>query len=135
MMIAELISGNPISQDWAAGAKILFALLIGHALADYPLQGAFLAKAKDRHSDSGALFGEQRAPKGLWIHALTAHSLVHAGVVWLITSSFALALVELVLHWLIDLVKCEGWTGFHTDQMLHVLCKIAYAVAMVYALV
>jgi Protein of unknown function (DUF3307) len=121
--------------SWTVGGEILFALLIGHALADYPLQGAFLARAKDRHSDSGAMFGEQKAPKGLWIHALTAHSLVHAGAVWLITSSVLLAVVELVLHWCIDFAKCEDWTGFHTDQALHVLCKIGYALAIFYAVV
>ena len=27
---------------------ILFWLMVGHALADYPLQGDFLAKAKNR---------------------------------------------------------------------------------------
>jgi hypothetical protein len=121
--------------EWAVAGKLLFALLIGHALADYPLQGAFLARAKDRHSDSGALFGEQKAPKGLWIHALTAHSLVHAGAVWLITGSVLLTVVELLLHWLIDFAKCEGWTGFHTDQLLHVLCKIGYVAAIAYAVV
>lgn len=118
------------SPDWATGAIVLFALLIGHALADYPLQGAFLAKAKNRHSDSGALFDEKSAPKGLWIHALTAHALVHAGTVWLITGTVWLALVELVLHWWIDFAKCEGWTSFTTDQILHLICKIGYAVVI-----
>ncbi len=135
MPSATLIDAAGSAPGWVFGAKILFAMLIGHALADYPLQGAFLARAKDRHSDSGALFGEQKAPKGLWIHALTAHSLVHAGVVWLITSSVLLALVELALHWLIDFAKCEGWTGFHIDQMLHGVCKIGYTLALVYAVV
>jgi len=122
------------SQDAAIplvpAARMLFALLIGHALADYPLQGAFLAKAKDRHSDSGAMFAEKVAPKGLWVHALSAHALVHAGAVWLITGSAFLGLVEFVLHWIIDFAKCERWTGFTTDQMLHVVCKIGYAVAI-----
>jgi len=130
-MFSTPIIGAAVSSggqfDLALGGAILFALLIGHALADYPLQGAFLAKAKDRHSDSGAMFAESVPPKGLWIHALTAHSLVHAGSVWIVTGSVVLALVELVLHWIIDFAKCEGWTGFTTDQMLHVLCKIGYA--------
>lgn len=135
MFSSTVIQAVGSAPDWAVGGKLLFALLIGHALADYPLQGAFLARAKDRHSDSGALFGEQKAPKGLWVHALTAHSLVHAGAVWLITSSVLLAAVELVLHWFIDFAKCERWTGFHLDQVLHVLCKIGYVLAMVYAVV
>lgn len=124
--IAALVTGS----GWEGGLLLFFALLIGHAVADYPLQGAFLAKAKDRHSDSGVMFDEKVAPKWLWIHALSAHSLVHAGAVWLITGSVLLALVETVLHWVIDFAKCEGWTTFNTDQLLHVVCRIGYAAAI-----
>ncbi|BCX49536.1 hypothetical protein HAHE_34440 [Haloferula helveola] len=105
-----------------------FALLIGHAVADFALQGEFLAVAKNRHAELSKFFGESPAPKGIWIYALGAHSLIHAGAVWLITGSVALGLLEFVLHWVIDFAKCEGWTGFKTDQFLHVACKIAYAV-------
>lgn len=130
MLSVAAISSSAVHPDWVTGATVLFALLIGHALADYPLQGAFLAKAKNRHSDSGVLFDEKNAPKGLWIHALTAHALVHAGTVWLITGTVWLALVELMLHWIIDLSKGEGWTSFTTDQLLHVACKVGYAVVI-----
>ena len=124
--IATLVTGS----GWDGGLLLFFALLIGHAIADYPMQGGFLATAKDRHSDSGALFGERLPPRFLWVHALTAHALVHAGAVWLITGSALLALVEAVLHWLIDFAKCEGWTSFGFDQMLHIVCKAVYAVVL-----
>jgi hypothetical protein len=105
---------------------VFLALAIGHAVADFPLQGAFLAKAKNRHSDISNYFGKS-APSGVWLHAMTAHSLIHAGAVWLITGSAVLAVIELVAHWVIDYVKCEGWIGFNTDQLLHYVCKIIYA--------
>ena len=108
-------------------AAIFFALVIGHALADYPLQGRFLAMAKNRHADVTSLFGGALPPRGLWLHALTAHSLIHAGTVWFITGSVTLGLVELVLHWVIDFAKCEKWTNFTVDQLLHVVCKAGYA--------
>lgn len=115
---------------WSGFFILLFALAIGHALADYPLQGAFLADAKNRHSDPFALAENTSSPLGLWIHALTAHSLIHGGAVWLITGSVTLALVEVVLHWLIDFSKCEGWFGYTTDQLLHLSCKALYAAAI-----
>ncbi|MFK7911710.1 MAG: DUF3307 domain-containing protein [Akkermansiaceae bacterium] len=109
---------------------IFFALAIGHAIMDFPLQGKFLSDAKDRHADISAFLGND-APSGVWIHALTAHSLIHAGAVWLITGSATLGIIEFVVHWIIDYAKCEGWTGFHTDQILHYVCKLIYAM-MIY---
>jgi hypothetical protein len=108
------------------------AMIMGHMLADYPLQGEFLAVGKNRHSDPGVFFGGKGAPQGLWIHALTAHCLIHAGIVWLITGSYWLALIELVLHWITDFIRCENWIGYHTDQAIHIACKIAYACLLVY---
>ena len=62
-------------------AALFFALLIGHALGDYPLQGEFLALHKDRNYQDPV----RHLPKGLWVHCLFAHSLIHAGCVWFIT--------------------------------------------------
>lgn len=112
--------------DLGTSAAIFFALVIGHVLADYPLQGRFLAMAKNRHADVSSLFGGEAPPRGLWIHALTSHSLIHAGVVWLITGSIVLGLAELALHWVIDFAKCEKWTNLTSDQALHLICKASY---------
>ncbi|MBT15668.1 MAG: hypothetical protein CMO59_06750 [Verrucomicrobiales bacterium] len=106
-----------------AGLQIFFALLIAHALFDYPLQGDFLSRNKNRHHKD-----ENNNVKGLWIHCLTSHSILHAGSVWLITGSFIIGIMEFVLHWIIDFLKCEGITNFHTDQFLHVLCRILYVI-------
>lgn len=114
----------------ATASVIFIAMVIGHVLADYPLQGKFLSIAKNRHADASCLFGGELPPRGLWLHALTAHSLVHAGMVWLITGSLTLGLVELVLHWVIDFAKCEKWINFTVDQFLHVVCKAGYAVLL-----
>ncbi len=114
-----------------AGAfALLFAFIIGHALADYPLQGKFLAIKKNRHIKTADYMGE--GPPSLWVYCLTAHALVHAGTVWVILATFGLpaaaiiAFVEFVLHWIIDFAKCERWTNFHQDQAMHILCKIGY---------
>lgn len=122
-LAAALPAGSPV-------LVVFFALAIGHALADFALQGDFLSTAKNRHADAARFFGESGAPKGLWLHALAAHSLIHAGAVWVVTGSVALAAIELAVHWLIDFVKCEGWTSFSLDQFLHLACKLAYALAL-----
>jgi hypothetical protein len=62
----------------------LFWLLVGHSLCDYPLQGEYLAAAKRRNSGHSTPW---------WI-ALTAHSLIHAGMVFLVTGNFELGLLR-----------------------------------------
>jgi hypothetical protein len=102
---------------------LFFQLMIGHALADFVLQTDTMARAKDRHSDFSKGKGESFPP---WYYWLAAHALVHGGVVFVVTGSAVLALVEVILHSAIDYAKCERWIGFHQDQALHVLCKAGY---------
>ncbi len=112
---------SPLVQQ---GPLALFAaFVVIHALADFPLQGDYIAKQKARrHADS----------KSTWIVALAAHSIIHAGGVWLISGSLAFGFVELVLHSLIDTGKGEEKFGLVTDQLLHVNCKLAYTLLIVF---
>jgi hypothetical protein len=109
---------------------LFFALVIGHALGDYPLQGDFLAKAKNHTAP---------IPGVPWYQALTAHAAIQAGIVWLLTGSSELALLEFVCHWCIDRWKC-GMTSpfasvnasdFDLDQLLHVICKAVWILVAV----
>lgn len=104
---------------------MLFWLLVGHALADFPLQSDFLAKGKNRHTPAFNVPTGQ-IPQAIWPWCLSAHALIHAGAVAAATGSVVFGMVEGVLHWGIDFAKCENWTEIHTDQLLHVACKIAY---------
>ena len=97
---------------------LLFVLLLWHALADYPLQGDFLAKAKNRLAPIAGV---------PWWQALAAHSMIHAGGVALITGSLWLGVAEFVVHFITDDAKCRGRIGFNTDQLIHVACKVAWA--------
>jgi len=117
-----------VHHGWLGGAVVLFALVIGHAVADFALQGDFIAIAKNRHANLDRFFGKDGAPPHVWIWALGAHSLIHAGAVWLVTGSVVLGAAELVLHWIIDYAKSEGHTNFSVDQLLHLACKLIYAV-------
>lgn len=101
--------------------EVLFLLIVVHALADYPLQGDFLAAAKNRLAP---------IPGVPWWQALTAHAAIHSGGVYIVTGSLLFAGIELAAHWLIDNAKCSGRLTFNADQLLHVACKVVYAVAI-----
>jgi len=128
--IATLELVNPAGGSAELGAALLFAFLIGHALADFPLQGSFLAIGKERHGDLEKLTGTVW-PRGIWLYCLTMHSLIHGGAVWLISASPALGFVEFVLHWLIDFAKSSRWTNFYGDQALHLVCKVGYVAYLI----
>jgi hypothetical protein len=113
-------------------------LLVGHALADYPFQGDFLARAKNHAAP---------IPGVPWIHGLLWHAVIHGGAVGLIMSSTLLGTLEVLMHAGIDYAKCAGWfermgtpisaytaargemaqrCAFHIDQALHVACKVLW---------
>ena len=94
-----------------------------HALADFPLQGDYIAKQKMRRQADGL---------NVWIVALSAHSVIQAGGVWLVSGSLFFGFVELILHGLIDVAKGEGKFGLIPDQLLHLACKVVYAVLLGY---
>jgi hypothetical protein len=99
---------------------MLVVLLLGaHALADYPLQGDFLAKAKNRSAP---------IPGVPWRVALASHAAIHALFVAVILGSWQLAVAEFVAHYIIDDVKCRGKVSFTVDQVLHLQCKAAWLI-------
>ena len=95
-----------------------------HALADFPLQGDYIAKQKARR---------QADSLSVWIVALSAHCVIQAGGVWLISGSLAYFAAELVTHALIDVCKGEGKFGLIADQSLHLGCKLIYALLLTHA--
>lgn len=104
------------------GPLALFAAFVFvHVMADFPLQGNYLARQKSRETASS---GSE------WLVALTAHCVIHAGGVWLVSGSLAFAAAEWVLHFWIDLGKGEGKFGLVTDQLLHLTCKLVYALLL-----
>jgi hypothetical protein len=111
-----------------SAATMLIYLLAGHALADYPLQNAFLASAKNRWTP---------IPGVPWYQCMAAHCLIHAGVVALVTGVWWLGVAEFVIHFATDDSKCTlkfGQTAsgsFNIDQAIHYACKLAWwAIAM-----
>lgn len=94
-----------------------FLLIVGHCLADYPLQSDFLAQGKNRHTELGAIF---------WPHALFAHSMIHGGFVAVITGYWWLGVAEAVIHGITDWLKCEKKISLRVDQTVHFVCKFVW---------
>lgn len=97
---------------------LLAKLIVAHYVADYPLQGDFLAAGKNH---------VKPIPGVPWYQALIAHAAIHAGFVWLLTGSPTLAGIELIAHAAIDWLKCDGRISYNVDQGLHLACKALYA--------
>ena len=98
------------------------ALIAAHAVCDYPLQGDFLAKAKNRLAP---------IPGVPWWQALGAHAAIHGGAVGLTTGVWWLGLLEFAAHFVIDDLKCSGRLGagekaFNLDQIGHLICKVVW---------
>lgn len=105
---------------FGAAWQALLWMLIGHAIADYPLQGDWLSKAKNHtlHLVPG---------EAIWLGALLSHAAIHAGAVRLVTGSWLLAACEFAAHAAIDRTKCAGLLSYNRDQLAHVACKIVWA--------
>lgn len=110
--------------------QTMLKLLMGHALADFALQSDTMAKGKIRHKKPEYLTPGQKYTT-CWLYWLFAHALIHGGVVWIITSSPILGILETIFHLSLDGLTGEGLTTPHQDQLLHVATKFLYCVMLI----
>jgi hypothetical protein len=103
---------------------LAFKFIIGHAVADFVLQPTAMARGKNRHLVMETLEGQKNVL--FWPYWMSAHALVHGGIVWFISGNPVMGLAEFILHWIFDFAKCERWTNIHIDQLLHMICKAVY---------
>ena len=99
---------------------LLFYLLAGHALADYPLQGDYLAKSKN-HRLAGDSAG--------WQLHLFYHALIQGAMVMWLTRSPFLGLAEALVHGVTDWAKCDGRISGRFDQGVHIASKVLWMLA------
>jgi len=110
--------------------ELIFWLFVGHSLGDFALQTDWMARFKSRHAVLPS--SASKRPDLIWMHVLAAHSGIHGGLVAIVTGNWLLGLAEFVIHFAIDYFKCEGKFGFHTDQFLHLSCKVLWIVYLVW---
>lgn len=102
--------------------NLILAMFMWHAIADFPLQGDFMAKAKNPTTAIPGISSYM---------VLYMHCLIHAAGVWLITGIQFLAAVEIITHAAIDTLKNRKLIDFELDQILHLTCKVIYAAIVV----
>jgi hypothetical protein len=100
---------------------MLWQLWALHFLCDFPLQGDFLARAKNHLTPIPGVYGPL---------CLFAHAFIQAAAVALILP-LPYAGCELVTHLALDVAKNEGVLGtgsrgFIVDQLAHLGLKVAY---------
>lgn len=115
--------------------KTLFFLIVGHSLGDTALQPDRMGRGKSRHNP----IDPNRVPVGqkpinLWWMQLTHHSLIHGGIVCVITGSLLFGVIEVVTHWVIDYYKCESKYSPYGDQALHLMMKLVYVMLIMWGL-
>lgn len=86
-------------------------MLAGHYLADYPLQGDFVAREKNK----------KRAQLNASTYILSLHCFIHAFIAYVITESWLVFSIMFFSHYLIDLAKNNEVIDFMTDQILHIV--------------
>jgi hypothetical protein len=96
---------------------LLLAMLAMHALADFPLQGPYIASVKNHNTPD---------PHAPWWYMMSVHAMIHAGMVLAATGSVIISLVEFGIHWLTDHQKCSGEITYLEDQVTHILLKVLY---------
>jgi len=97
--------------------NILILLVLGHFVADYPLQTDRIATEKCPGCDKVLS----------WRWWLTAHAATHGFLVACITGIPLLGLAEMGVHTVIDLAKCKGFYRLGLDQTLHLSAKLIWA--------
>jgi Protein of unknown function (DUF3307) len=100
---------------------MLLLLLFWHFLADFPLQGDYLARFKDPTGIGNTI----------WPWCLAAHCVIQAGGTYIITGWWVIFFLELVSHAAIDYAKCRNRISFGMDQTLHLGCKLVWVILLV----
>lgn len=96
---------------------VLASLFFFHFLFDYPLQGDYMARAKN------PVDPVNHVP---WTHVMSAHAFLHAGGVYMVLGIWWLAVLEFAAHFVIDYMKCRGELTYSQDQYAHLLCKVVW---------
>lgn len=93
--------------------ELLFKLGIAHAVTDLALQGP--------------QFEAKLPTNKMWPYVLTAHALVNAGGVMVVTGSTELGVLEFIWHFCTDFCRTRNWLGTHGDQFSHAVSKLTWA--------
>jgi len=110
--------------------EALFLMVFLHCLGDFALQSESMAKGKNRHNKC-TFVPEGQKFKKCWPYWLLSHAFIQGGLIYIFTGNLIISLTEVLLHFVIDFIKCENITNPHHDQVFHLFCRITYTVLLV----
>ena len=100
--------------------QLFILLILGHFVADFPLQGDRMAAEKCPGKDVVLS----------WRWWLSSHAATHGFVVAILTGFPVLGLCEMLIHGLIDYGKCRLHYPLIVDQSLHWACKLMWVLVI-----
>lgn len=117
---------------------ILFLFFIGHFIGDFTLQTEYMALGKNKYNP---------LPNTSWYWPMLAHNCTHGIIVFgismimlslyslypiivIMNISMIFCLLEIVLHFVIDTIKCKKVINYNIDQFLHLFCKIIWFILL-----
>ena len=100
--------------------ETILMLFMGHFTGDFILQNDRIAIEKCPGND-------KTLP---WFWWMIAHSACHGLMTATITGSPLLGTAEWIAHFFIDYLKCKNKFNLLTDQILHLICKLTWAMAL-----
>lgn len=112
MLEISSLSGRPF--------QLLILLILGHFVADFPLQGDRMAVEKCPGQDVVLD----------WRWWLSAHAATHGFVVALLTGFPVLGMAETLFHAVIDYGKCRFRYTLVADQLMHAACKLMWVLIL-----
>jgi len=111
--------------------ELLIVLGLCHWLADFGLQSDTMAIRKNWRNDEKMekewiKKNPDRPYQSKWIYYLTGHAWIHGAVIYLFTGILWITIVEIFVHFLVDMLKISGFTQIHQDQLIHLMSKLCY---------
>ena len=105
---------------------IFFVLIFAHAVGDFAIQSDKMAILKNPNNMPASFAG--MLSNEWWVWFLSAHAIIHGGLVFMATQSLLIGVLEVVVHWIVDLLKCKKFLTIKTDQYLHIISKVIWSV-------
>jgi hypothetical protein len=110
--------------------ELAFLGYMAHGLADFSLQSDSMARGKNRHRFDPSTVPPGQKTVNRWKYWMSAHALVNGLVFYFVFGSLLVAVLEVITHCVIDILKCENKINIFTDQLLHYGCIWGYVFLM-----
>lgn len=103
--------------------ELFFKLLFVFSITDVALQTDWMSLVKCNSC---------RSINIPWYYGMGSHSMVNGAGVWIVTGNVYIGILESILHFIIDFLKCKAMINQHLDFIAHIGCRVLYAAIFIY---